>query len=200
MHEAADAAASPLEEGHCVAISDLFRGKALNAVDAKGRVSVPAEFRAAIQNRYRRSVLKEGYDPANVETEGKARNGKSVAIVRDPDQPCFIGYDETYAEQYRSDINLRHADKAGAERERAIKRDQSFFGSSEDFAWDVNGRIVLTQRMRAKVGIDGFIYFFARGETFELWDPLAFYRAHQDEDPYAAEECKELCEDKGIAL
>ena len=183
-----------------MAISDLFRGRALNAVDAKGRVSIPAEFRAAIQNRYRRNVAAGGIDPASVDVEGKARAGKVVALVRDPEQPCFIGYDDAYADQYRDEINLRHADKTGIERERAIRKDRGFFGSSEDMAWDVNGRIVMAQRMRAKVGIDAFVYFFARGETFELWDPATFYHAHKDEDPHAAEECRDLCEDRGISL
>ena len=183
-----------------MAISELFRGRALNAVDAKGRVSLPADFRGVIQSRYRRSVHESGYDPAAGGADEKSRAGKAVSLVKDPERPCLVGYDEVFATDYLAKIKERHADKAGVERERAIRRDQGYFGTSEDVAWDVNGRIVLSPRLRARVGIDGLVYFFARGETFELWNPATFYAAHKDDEPDSAEECRLDCEERGIAL
>jgi MraZ protein len=183
-----------------LAILDLFRGSALNAIDGKGRVSIPADFRAAIQSRYRRAVAREGFDPASVEVEGKSRAGKAVSLVKHPEQPCLIAYDDAYAAQYRDEIERRHADKTGVERERAVHRDQRFFGSSEELAWDVNGRVVMSPRLRKRAGIDGVVYYFARGETFELWNPATFCEVHEAEDPDLADECRELCEEKGLTL
>ena len=171
-------------------ITDLFRGRAMNAVDAKGRVTLPLDFRATVQCRYRRAVHETGYDPALGEPDERPRAGKVASLVKDPGRPCLIGYDDAYASAYLERIDLRHADKSGLERERAIRRDQGFFGASQDVAWDGVGRIVLTPRMRAQAGIGGFAYFFARGQTFELWDPVAFDLAHRDEQPDWAEDCR----------
>jgi MraZ protein len=182
-----------------VAISELFRGKALNAIDAKGRVSLPADFRAKVQSRYRRSVHETGYDPALSDPDDR-RAGKSASLVKDPERPCLVGYDDVYANAYLAQITERHADKTGIERERAIRHDQGYFGASEEVAWDVNGRIVLTPRMRARAGIDGHVWFFARGEVFELWNPIAFYNAHKESEPDWAEDCRLDCEERGIAL
>lgn len=183
-----------------MAFLDFFKGSALNAIDAKGRVSVPAEYRAVVHDRYRRAVLREGYDPASGDTDGRSRAGKAVSLVRHPDQPCLIAYDDAFAADYRQKIDQRHADKPPVERERAVRRDLSFFGRSEDVAWDVNGRIVLGPRTRAKAGIGAAVYYFGCGDTFELWDPAAFCAAHDADDPDLVEECRELCAEKGVAL
>ncbi len=179
-----------------MAISELFRGSALNAIDAKGRVSLPAEYRATIQSRYRRTVHETGYDPA----ASDPRAGKVASLVKDPDRPCLIGYDDVFANDYMTTIAERHADKSGVAREQAILDDQGYFGASEDVPWDTTGRIVLTPRMRARAGIDGYVYFFARGPRFELWNPATFYRAHKDSRPDWAQECKLDCDERGIAL
>ena len=181
-------------------ISELFRGRALNAIDAKGRVSLPADYRAAILSRYRRKVHETGYDPGVSDPEEKPRAGKTASFVKDPERPCLIGYDDVYANAYLARIEERHADKSGPERERAITDDQGYFGASEDLPWDLNGRIVLTPRMRRRGGIDGHVYFFARGDRFELWNPVAFYHAHKDVRPDWAEDCRLDCEERGIAL
>ena len=183
-----------------MAISELFRGRALNAIDAKGRVSLPADYRATILSRYRRSVHESGYDPALSDPDERPRAGKSASLVKDPERPCLIGYDDVFASAYLARIGERHADKTGVERERAMLRDQGYFGASEELAWDVNGRIVLAPRMRQRAGIDGHVYFFARGETFELWNPAAFYHAHKEDQPDLAEDCRLDCDERGIAL
>ena len=175
---------------------ETFRGSALNAIDAKGRVSLPAEIRSTIQSRHRRAVHESGYDPSLTDP----RAGKSATLVKDSRRGCLIGYDEVYANHYLAEIERRHADKTGEERERAIQQDQGYFGGSEDLPWDVNGRIVMSPRMRARAGIDGFAYFFSRGLTFELWNPARFYEAHKDSDRDLAEECRLDCEERGIAL
>jgi MraZ protein len=189
-----------LEKGHGVAISDQFRGKALNAVDAKGRVSVPADYRGAIQMRHRRLILQDGFDPYADEPDERRRTGKIVILVKDPVQPCLMAFDNAYSRAHRDLIDSRHADKTGVEREAAVRKDLTFFGSSEDMPWDVNGRIVLPPRIRAKAGITDFVYFFGMSDTFGLWNPATFVAVHQEEFPDLADECREFCDEKGVAL
>jgi MraZ protein len=183
-----------------LAVHDQFRGKALNAVDAKGRVSVPADYRGAIQTRHRRLVMQDGFDPNADDADERRRTGKVVILIKDPTQPCLMAFDNAYARDYRRIIDERHADKAGLSREAAIRKDLTFFGSAEDMPWDVNGRIVLPPRIRAKAGITDFVYFFGLSDTFGLWNPATFVECHQEEFPDLADECREFCEEKGVAL
>lgn len=178
-------------------ISDLFRGSALNAVDGKGRVTLPADYRATVRCRYRRAVHETGYDPAPSDPDDRRRAGRAATLVKDPDRPCLVGYEDVYAGVHLDRIERRHADKSGLERERAIHRDQGYFGASEDAAWDGAGRIMLTPRMRARAGIADAVYFFARGETFELWNPATFDSAHRDEAPDWAEDCRLAWQERG---
>src|SRR5215213_3119091 len=59
-----------------VALEHLFQGSALNAVDAKGRVSIPAFLRSVIERR------------------GDAR---TVVLAKHEAFPCLSAYDPAYA-------------------------------------------------------------------------------------------------------
>src|SRR4028118_116261 len=59
-----------------VALEHLFQGSALNAVDAKGRVSIPAFLRSVIERR------------------GDAR---TIVLAKHEAFPCLSAYDPAYA-------------------------------------------------------------------------------------------------------
>src|SRR5437763_15483545 len=62
--------------GFGVALEHLFQGSALNAVDAKGRVSIPAFLRGVIERR------------------GDAR---TIVLAKHEAFPCLSAYDPAYA-------------------------------------------------------------------------------------------------------
>ena len=64
------------ERGVDVALEHLFQGSALNAVDGKGRVSIPAFLRSVIERR------------------GDAR---TITIAKHESFPCLSAYDPAYA-------------------------------------------------------------------------------------------------------
>src|SRR3954467_2419141 len=64
------------ERGVDVALEHLFQGSALNAVDAKGRVSIPAFLRTVIERR------------------GDAR---TITLAKQEALPCLSAYDPAYA-------------------------------------------------------------------------------------------------------
>lgn len=190
-----------------MAVLDLFGGKALNPVDKKGRVSVPAGFRATIGNRHKRAIHEEGYDPAaGIDGDEKARHadaGRVVTIVKDPTRPCLEAYEPVYARRHlREKIEARHAEKPAAEREQAIKMDSAIYGAADPYALDVNGRIMLPPRVCNKIGIDPqsdkpadtLALFYAFGDTFEIWSPYKFIEAY----PELAEGVRDLLEDRGL--
>ena len=178
----------------------------MNAIDKKGRVSVPSDFRATILTRHRRTIAQDnGFDPAAGDAETRHANaGKVVSIVRDSGRPCLSAFENQYVREYRDIVERRHEELKGLDREKAIKKDLGMLGRVDDFAWDVNGRIVLSARLCEKIGVDpqaedgkgNLVLFFAMGETFEIWHPEAFIAAMADEDPDAAEDVRDMLADR----
>jgi MraZ protein len=188
-----------------LAISDLFRGRALNAIDKKGRVSVPSDFRATIQTRHRRIISEDGFDPAEGDADTRHANaGKVVIVTRDRDRPCLSAFEGQYLREFGQRVAERHQDLRGVDREKAIKKDLMALGRADDLSWDVNGRIVLSPRFCEKIGVDplaedgkgNLVLFFAMGETFEIWNPQTFIAAMADEDPDSADDVREMLADR----
>jgi len=138
-----------------VALEHLFQGSALNAVDAKGRVSVPAFLRSVIEKR---------------------GDSKTITLAKHEVFPCLAAYDPAYAALKYSKLE-RLAEKeetvGGSELDYA-RRALMAFGATEEVPYDSSGRIVLPPMMRRKGGIEELALFIGTGETFQLWNPSAF--------------------------
>ena len=129
-----------------------FLSSAVNRIDAKGRVSVPAPFRAVVQQR--------GYS--------------ELYAIRQLDVPALDvgGLDllDRYEERMRlEDPFLQTAD------------DMSFFchGDGSFLTLDQDGRITMTDFIREHTGISAEVAFVGRGNFFQIWEPgrLAAYGA-----------------------
>ncbi|MCF6445221.1 division/cell wall cluster transcriptional repressor MraZ [Nereida sp. MMG025] len=132
-----------------------FRGEFHQKVDAKGRVSIPASFRR---------VLEAG-DP-NWET-GKLP--EFVLVYGDEKRnflECF-----TREEMARVDAKIAKQPRGSAKR-RAMSR--LYSGQSMDVTVDDTGRIVLSAKLRNKIGLEGEAFFIANTDTFEIWKPETF--------------------------
>ncbi len=131
-------------------VMDRFLSSAVNRIDAKGRVSVPAHFRAVVHKR--------GYS--------------QLYALRCLDIPALdVGgldlldrYEERIAQE---DPFLQTAD------------DMSFFchGDGTFLNLDQDGRITVTDFMREHTGVAGEVAFVGRGAFFQIWEPgrLAAY-------------------------
>lgn len=138
-----------------MALEHLFQGSALNAVDAKGRVSVPAFLRSVIERR------------------GDAR---TIVLAKNAIFPCLDAYDPAYAALKHSKME-RRAEK----NETAIGSDLDYmqanlmaFAATEEVPYDKSGRIVLPPMMRMKGKIEELALFLGTGETFQVWNPELF--------------------------
>ena len=49
-----------------------------------------------------------------------------------------------------------------------------FSGLSEPAKVDETGRIVLSSKLRQKIGIEGEAFFIASGDTFQIWKPETY--------------------------
>src|SRR5689334_694730 len=132
---------------------DRFVSNFTNRVDAKGRVSIPAPFRAVL--------ARDGFDGLYVhpalDTSALDAGGNlflaEIERVLDLLPPC-------------SD-----------ERDRLST---ALFGTSDVLRIDPEGRIVLTESAKAHGGIADVVAFVGLGHKFQMWEPQAF-RAHLDE-------------------
>ncbi|MER9054591.1 division/cell wall cluster transcriptional repressor MraZ [Mesorhizobium sp. M0213] len=123
---------------------DRFLSNAVNRIDAKGRVSVPAHFRAVVQKR--------GYS--------------ELYALRCLDRPAMdVGgldlldrYEQRIAQE---DPFLQTAD------------DMSFFchGDGTFLKLDQDGRITMTDFIREHTGISAEVAFVGRGNFFQIWEP-----------------------------
>lgn len=144
-------------------MSRRFRGEYTFKVDAKGRVSIPALFRR---------VLEAG-DPDF--TEGL--RPQLVIVYGDDDQ--------TYLEAY----TINEIEKLEARIERLpsspLKRKlvRNITSRSHHTEVDPDGRLVLPQRQREKIGLDKEAFFVGTSGTFQIWNPDTYDRhVAEDED------------------
>jgi len=151
-----------------VALEHLFQGSALNAVDAKGRVSVPAFLRSVIERR------------------GDAR---TIVLAKHDNFPALAAYDPAYAALKHAKLE-RLAEKQetdpAADLEHA-RRTMMAFGATEEVPYDSSGRIMLPPMMRSKSGIEDLALFIGVGETFQLWNPKLFLA-----DPNIPDDMKDI--------
>jgi MraZ protein len=148
-----------------VAIVDLFLGNALNAVDAKGRVSLPSSYRATIEKRQQRGAP-EGA-PTMVE--------KVVTFLVHPNRPCLVGFDNSVASEIVAALEARRAASEAATDIFAMhEADLDQFSATWTVTYDPDGRMVMPGFLRNKAGISDLAFFLPAGRTFELWAPQAF--------------------------
>ena len=138
-----------------MALEHLFQGSALNAVDAKGRVSIPAFLRTVIERR------------------GDAR---TIVLAKHETFPCLAAYDPAYAALKHAKIErLLEKEETSADAELEYQqRNLMAFGASEEVPYDSSGRIVFPPMMRRKGKIEDLALFLGAGETFQVWNPTLF--------------------------
>jgi len=133
-----------------VELEHLFNGSALNAVDAKGRLSVPAFVRQVIERR---------------------SEAKAIILSGHELDRCLTGYDRNYARILYSENERRRLNEEGADPSAHFSRARRTFGVTEEVPYDTSGRIVLPAMMRRKGQIEELALFIGVGGTFEIWNP-----------------------------
>ena len=153
-----------------------FRGESLHKVDTKGRVSVPAAFRR---------VLEEG-DP---DFTGSSYPN-FVIVYGGIRGNCLEGY--TIGSITKVDKLISKLPRFSRDRE-ILER---FINSQSTYMQlDETGRIVLSLRLKEKIGIKDEAIFAGMGEKFQIWEPknyqnevegldFSFKNLSEDENPF----------------
>jgi len=138
-----------------VALEHLFQGSALNAVDAKGRVSVPAFLRSVIERR---------------------GDSKTIVLAKHENFPCLSAYDPAYAALKHAKLE-RLLEKEETDPQAQLEyqqRNLMAFAATEETPYDSSGRILFPPMMRRKGQIEDLALFLGAGETFQVWNPRLF--------------------------
>jgi len=143
----------------------VFLGTHQNRLDAKGRVSIPASFRATLRARSQTA----GGQVAEMATDMSG----PVQIVLRPSHkhPCIEGWPvDVFASLARPLDRLEmfsedHDDLATA-----------LYADAYPVDADKEGRIMLPDILRAHAGLSDAVAFMGVGAIFQIWEPKAAER------------------------
>jgi len=126
-------------------------------------MSIPSDFRA---------VLTDG-DPRCPENP-LAR----LVVLHGPHiKDCLHVYTIEAMEEIEEGI--KRLPRGSVERKKASRK---ILGKSWETEVDKDGRIVLPQRLREQIGLDGLATMTAMGDYFELWDATTYERFEEEDD------------------
>lgn len=130
----------------------MFLSTATNTLDAKGRLSVPADFRAVVgDGNFDGIVVWPSFDGAYLE-------GGGIKLLQD--YQALLETMDPY-------------DEARIAFERAI------FAESRRLSFDGTGRVTLPKDLAEYAGLNGRATFIGLGRRFEIWSPEA-YESHAE--------------------
>lgn len=136
-----------------------FRGSDTFKVDAKGRVSIPAPFRRVI----------EACDP-----DWKEGLRPNIVIVYGGERQNWL---EVYTMEAIDEIDAQISRMQRGSPER-ILLEELMHGQSIETNIDDDGRLVLPQKLREKIGLGSEAFFISAGDHFHIWKPET-YEAHK---------------------
>lgn len=122
----------------------LFMDTITNKVDAKGRVSLPSDYRA---------IVKE------LSTE--------IVCYRSLNAPCIEGCLEDTLDKLATEIE----NSTDFFSETQDNLTNLIFGDAKRFAFDSTGRIVLTEKLLQHAQISDTAVFVGKGRKFQIWNP-----------------------------
>ena len=126
-----------------------------NKIDAKGRLSIPASFRAVLErDRYTGSTGLGLYCYPSLDAPALDAGGERLAQKIDG----LLGGLPDYSDE-RDELAV------------------ALYGEAQFIAIDADGRIVLPKELRTRIGLtDGLaeVAFVGLGDKFQLWAPASF--------------------------
>jgi len=127
---------------------DRFVSTFTNKIDAKGRVSIPAPFRAVLE--------RDGY-------------GGGIYCYPSLDAPALDAGGERLAKKI--DGLLSGLPDYSDERD---ELSVALYGDVQVLSLDGDGRIVLPENLRTHAGLETQVTFVGLGDKFQMWEPGRF--------------------------
>lgn len=122
----------------------LFMDTVLNKVDAKGRVSLPADYRAIVKD-----------------TESE------IVCYRSLSAPCIEGCLEDLLDKLACDME----DSLDFFSQKQDDLTNLIFGDAKRYPFDSTGRIMLSEKLLKHAEITDSAVFVGKGRKFQIWNP-----------------------------
>ena len=134
-------------------VVELFLSTYVNKVDRKGRVSVPATFRAALADqRFPGIVVFPSFKNLALDCSGIGRMDELAARLETLDE---------FSEEHENLAAL-------------------LFGASQPLPFDGEGRVVLPEKFAEYARITESAAFVGLGKSFQIWEPNLFAEHEAD--------------------
>ncbi|HEX5507376.1 MAG TPA: division/cell wall cluster transcriptional repressor MraZ [Pseudolabrys sp.] len=126
---------------------NLFVSNVTLRLDAKGRVSIPASFRSVLsRDGFEGLYCYPAFDRPAIDAGGNALMSEIEALIA-----RFPPYSEE-REQFAA----------------------ALYGTSETLKVDGEGRVILSESLKAHAGIKDTVAFVGLGQKFQIWEPERF--------------------------
>lgn len=122
----------------------LFMDTIVNKVDAKGRVSLPADYRAMVKDL-----------------------SSEIVCYRSLTSPCIEGCLEDLLDKLASEIE----NSTDFFSETQDNLTNLIFGDAKRYTFDSTGRINLSEKLLKHAGITDTAVFVGKGRKFQIWNP-----------------------------
>ena len=122
----------------------LFMDTVINKVDVKGRVSLPADYRAIVKEL-----------------------SMEIVCYRSLSAPCIEGCLEDTLDKLATVIE----DATDFFSETQDNLTNLIFGDARRFTFDSTGRIMLSEKLLKHAGITDTAVFVGKGRKFQIWNP-----------------------------
>lgn len=122
----------------------LFMDTVINKVDAKGRVSLPADYRAMVKEL-----------------------GSEIVCYRSLTAPCIEGCLEDLLDKLASEIE----NSTDFFSETQDNLTNLIFGDAKRYTFDSTGRINLSEKLLQHAQITDSAVFVGKGRKFQIWNP-----------------------------
>ena len=131
----------------------VYAGSGVSTIDAKGRVTIPAEIR---------------------DTVAQSSTENAVCLARHPTLPCLIGFGRAERVKLRSDVETQW--QAAVQRGADFDRELAGVNASSIFetAFEASGRFVVPPIHRFFGKLEDKAFFFGATTHFMLWNPDIF--------------------------
>ena len=130
----------------------LFMDTVLNKVDAKGRVSLPSDYRA---------IVKE--------------TGSEIVCYRSLSAPCIEGCLEDLLDKLATQME----DSLDFFSETQDDLTNLVFGDAKRYPFDSTGRIMLSEKLLKHAEIEDSAVFVGKGRKFQIWNPKNWEKEEQ---------------------
>jgi MraZ protein len=159
----------------------MFAGQGMSAIDAKGRVGIPACLRTIL------------------ETNSPNSDSRTLVVARHPTHRCIIGHDRGWLSLLDQRIRDDEArEKAAGRPFDYYAASEEVFGQVEEVPFDSSGRFILPPFFKNKGELSDLAFFFGSGPFFLIWNPRILIE-NRESYPRAAEGAEFFMRERGMA-